>query len=1300
MKEKQCSKFSARNFKWLGVANPDGNGGVGFLVSMHLAPYVSVLKPTHQGQLWIKIAASSGKDADIFACVAYMPQETATKAEREKAWAALTESWIIYSTKGAILLLGDLNARIGAPQGEVEQHLLGPFSAAKERSENGKLLAALALAAKAVVLNGHSQKGSGQPWVTWSRFNEATETKAESMLDYVLVSPSLRIPGEKKEFGVDETDLDSDHHLTWAKIKCPRKATRPRSKVVRKKFKLRFIMGDPKGPEAKNAEYEARLQEAFEGFELLDPARIPTTDMVATVDATVADFIERVFTALRNSVGEAVVHKRFSRAWFDQECRTAIDERRKIYALYKENPSLATWAAYKKERLRVRLLIKAKKKEDWEKFLGEIRSEFGGNKMKSCWSKVNRLLPSSLKNSSHPIRRKDGRLATSKKERLEASADYREELGRALYRPTFDAGFKEQTELELERLCFQSADQEVDETLDASITPEEVKATLAKAGRGKAAGKDRSRNSMFKYGGEYMVELLTMLFNWLMETEITPTDWGHAVIFNLFKEGDPADLGNYRGIALISCLGKLYLALWASRLSRHMEPRFSEEQGGFRPFRATADQIATADDLLVRRRRAGKHTFLLSVDFRKAFDTVWRDGLWKRLWDVGVRGKAWRVIKGVYRDIRLSVLVDGEHTRLVPAAQGVRQGCPISPVLFDVFIDELVTMLKKKGLGLAFGDSDLAIRKKVAALMYADDVVLMADSAEELQEMAAVVHEFCSKWRIEVNTTKSQVMVVKPAGAEPVPFVWKIGGTKLKVVHKYKYLGLIFSDDLSWEPHSRRVVKKVGATLARLGVLLSRRELPTALKSLVWNSVAGSVLNYGAEVWEPPTKKLGLQLESLQHKAGVKILRLRKTSQREATRAVLGWKSLESQRAVAKLRFRGKLLGMGTHRLARQVLLELVSNQGVGRVPLRAVTGPCIRDDAGLRAEFGKLTRVLEDNHAPLEVAEEERDRLTLLAMARKAWRLEVARWATEQDLNKLAEAGRGVPGHPVRQARLVARALRGAKSLLPMPASQGVVSENGIRRRLLVGSAAVNALMAKTTQGRSLPCLCGSDVESIEHFVQECPLYHDIRHGAIKKVQASCECETSCFHTFRRLTDELARSVFLLGGPVDGLTPCAEANAFFDAMIIAMWKDRAERLEEKHGMLKRKRALRRKRPRPLDPLLPPVRKKRRRERGAEGPRASPIQSIRRFFNQNPQRELPTPPLCGGPQPRAHTDNPHNQLTSTSQSHVRVRSPPPLTRRPFPQVLAFQRLTFHRHPCPGLPFWRLWKLMSLICYAN
>ncbi len=471
---------------------------------------------------------------------------------------------------------------------------------------------------------------------------------------------------------------------------------------------------------------------------------------------------------------------------------------------------------------------------------------------------------------------KDGRLATSRKDRLKATADYREELGRALNKPTFDADFKAETEAELRRLLHESPNQEVIGELDGEISPEEVKAVLKKAGRWKAAGKDRTRNGMFKYGGTTMVSLLVRLFNWLMGMEVTPSDWGHAVIVNLFKDGDPADLGNYRGIALISCLGKLYLGLWAARLSRFADSRLSEEQGGFRAHRSTVDQIATADDLLVRRRRAGKHTFLLFVDFRKAFDTVWRDGLWKRLWDMGVRGKAWRVIKGVYRDIRLSVLVDGDHTRLVPAAQGVRQGCPISPALFDVFVDELVSMLKRRKLGLAFGHSDAGIRRKVTALMYADDVLLMADSATELQDMVDVVHEFCNKWRIEVNCKKSQVMVVIPVGDLPPTHVWKFGDTTLDVVHEYKYLGIMFSDDLSWEKHASRVAKKVGRTLARLGVLLGRRELPTALKSLVWDSVAGSVLNYGAEVWEPPTKELLLKLESLQHQSGIKFLRLRK----------------------------------------------------------------------------------------------------------------------------------------------------------------------------------------------------------------------------------------------------------------------------------------------------------------------------------------------------------------------------------------------------------------------------------------
>ena len=786
----------------------DGNGGVGFLVALHLAPYVSVLKSSFKNQLWIRVAASRSSDSDLFIGSAYMPQEGAPLEVAEEAWAALTESWLYYSTKGAVMALGDFNAKCGKPTNDTERPLLGPYLPACDRSRNGALLAKLVAQVEAVILNGHSRLRSGKPWHTFSRFNSATGAESNSMLDYILVSPHLRISGKCAEFGVDCTDLDSDHYLTWGRVRCPRRREHKTSKP-RKVFKLRLLHPSPRGdddPANYQADYEAKLREAFLTFQLPDVPHDSDEEVrVALADAVSKDWIERVFSALKSSVGEATINKRFSRSWFDKECRTAISERRHLYRLYKANPCVATWNAYKTERLRVRKLIVRKKREDWLKFIEEVKDDFGSN-LKGCWSKVRRLLPKTSNSSSHPIRMADGRLATSTKQRRAAAVDYREELGKALYRPTFEAGFKQEKERELQRMMFSSPQQDHNEDLDGKITPRELQAVLAKAGCGKAAGKDGTRNAMFKYGGKTMSTLLLELFNWLRDLEVTPTDWGHAVIINLFKDGDPADLGNYRGIALISCLGKLYLAIWAARLSTHMEPRLSEEQGGFRRSRSTVDSIAALHDATLRRRKANLSSYLLFVDFRKAFDTVWRDGLWTRLWSMGVRGKAWRVIKAVYRDIRLSVLVDGEHTRLVPAEQGVRQGCPLSPILFYVFVDELVVMLKARGCGVAF-NSDDEIRRKLAALMYADDVVLLAASKEELQTMIDVVFEFCNKWRIEVNTKKSQVMVVHPSEehrARDQGASWTFGDTQLEVVDQYKYLGVSFSNDLTWTKQSLR----------------------------------------------------------------------------------------------------------------------------------------------------------------------------------------------------------------------------------------------------------------------------------------------------------------------------------------------------------------------------------------------------------------------------------------------------------------------------------------------------------------
>ena len=272
----------------------------------------------------------------------------------------------------------------------------------------------------------------------------------------------------------------------------------------------------------------------------------------------------------------------------------------------------------------------------------------------------------------------DGSLATSEEERLEAWAEYQEKLGSRLEDPALDQRFATEVEAKVSELARLSPTLPAS-PLDGNFTKEEIKSAITRLKLGKASGADLVTNDMLKIGGDTMLKLLSRLFQWLNEAEVVPEQWCHAIVTNIFKKGDPADPSNYRGISLISCLGKTYLSIWAARLTTHMESQLSEDQGGFRPGRSTIDQVFTLHETLKERREQKKESYLFFVDFRKAFDTVWHNGLWKRLWDCDVRGKLWRIIRSLYRDTRLSVLVDGDMTRYVPVAQGVRQGCPLSP---------------------------------------------------------------------------------------------------------------------------------------------------------------------------------------------------------------------------------------------------------------------------------------------------------------------------------------------------------------------------------------------------------------------------------------------------------------------------------------------------------------------------------------------------------------------------------------------------------------------------------------------
>ena len=110
--------------------------------------------------------------------------------------------------------------------------------------------------------------------------------------------------------------------------------------------------------------------------------------------------------------------------------------------------------------------------------------------------------------------------------------------------------------------------------------------------------------------------------------------------------------------------------------------------------------VYTLNEIVQSRLREGKKTYAFFLDVQKAYDTVWRNGLWVKLWDLGVRGRMWRVIKRMYEASRSAVLLDGEKSASFSVEQGVAQGCSLSPILFSVFINDLLKEVEKAELGI------------------------------------------------------------------------------------------------------------------------------------------------------------------------------------------------------------------------------------------------------------------------------------------------------------------------------------------------------------------------------------------------------------------------------------------------------------------------------------------------------------------------------------------------------------------------------------------------------------------------
>lgn len=374
----------------------------------------------------------------------------------------------------------------------------------------------------------------------------------------------------------------------------------------------------------------------------------------------------------------------------------------------------------------------------------------------------------------------------------------------------------------------------------------EVKRAVEGASRGKASGVDLIPSEVLK--NDVSVLFLHVLFNVCFNKGTVPAIWGKCVIKPIPKSSstDPRDPLSYRGIALASAVYKLYCSVINERLTKWAESRhiIADEQNGFRKKRSTTDHISSLTSIIDTRKKLKQSTFCAFIDFRKAYDTINRTKLWRRLSEVGVSGKLFRSIKSLYSSVTSCVRINNLHTDWFDVKCGLRQGCILSPVLFNLYVNDIAQYLKALGKGVKCDDDNVCI------LMYADDIVLLAETEQDLQILLNALYGWCSSNGMIVNGNKSKIVHFRNPSVRKTDFTFRCGNDVLETVDKYTYLGLLLSEHLDFDLTAKHVAQSASRAL---GLLISKCKLagglPFNVYTKLYDSVVSSIIKYGASIW-------------------------------------------------------------------------------------------------------------------------------------------------------------------------------------------------------------------------------------------------------------------------------------------------------------------------------------------------------------------------------------------------------------------------------------------------------------------
>ena len=797
------------------------------------------------------VAGEKTSRLHVFSC--YAPTFGATRAEKDQFFDQLQRALDSIPSDDSFVLLGDFNARVGSRNlgANIDQwgKTRGPHGLGELNAAGKELLHFLSLN-NATICNTWFQKNRIYK-STWQH----PKSKKWHCIDYAIVS------ARDRRKCLDATvkrgaECNTDHQLLPIKLRMTKLYVK-HSQTSR--LTTRFDVSKLTGPlvdESGKDTPRGAFQDLASGLAVEEWKE----------DGSVDEKWNAIRSALTGAAKEVLgERKRSDLDWFEESAaklEPLFQKRHQLYVKWLSSGLACDKQKFSQARSDARRAVRAAKNAWFSEKAKEAQQlRFGGKKVWKCIRDMQHgrrgLIPSRL----GTILDEEGNVCVttdSQKQR---------------WRRHFTKVLNLESQFNVNEIM-KARQRPVRHELAELPTMEELMKAIGKVKNRKAAGSSGILPEMIKEACSDVtfLELLLDMTQTAWKECRVPKDWADAVLVPIPKKGDLKSCDNWRGIALLEVVGKVAARVIQGRLQDLAEEELPESQCGFRKGRGCSDMIFTVRQLVEKSWEHKAKFLLVFVDLKKAYDSVPRKAIWLALSKLRVPESLIQLISSFHCDMQATIRLNNDALEPIDVNNGLRQGCTMAPVLFNLYSclvverwNERVRDLDGVGAYLRYKYDNKLFRRytrnadetEVNECQFADDEALLATTKRGAELATIEYMRVAADFGLTLSIPKTKAMAVGRLVTEEDKQALDVGGAEIESVEVFQYLG-------SQVDHTGRATVDIEKRIAQASkvygalkkAVFQDHDLTISTKRKIYHACVLSVLLYGSECWVPLKRDL------------------------------------------------------------------------------------------------------------------------------------------------------------------------------------------------------------------------------------------------------------------------------------------------------------------------------------------------------------------------------------------------------------------------------------------------------------